>query len=210
MGYPTLKTFVEMCRFSTEHEVPNEQLVRLLKSGAWDGVIDHPDYDGLRESLAGEQGDLVIRRARALRLDTCGVSIEPPFKNTSIEEDVYGEGDGSFDLADVEPAMLDTSLNLGSAFEAIKSHRAKLSMGERRRRWFIKEANNRALPEDQQRIADDWRECGLVIYFPDTIWLGEDGNRYAGCAYPDDDGWVWDYDWLGLSVNGRVCVLCGK
>ena len=210
MGSPTLKTLNTLCQIGTEDEVSDEQLVRLETSGLWGEIIHHPDYDALRGLLAKERGELVIRRAKALRLDTCGPKLDLPFRDATLEADIYGEGDGSFDLATVEPVMLDVTKNLRAALEAIQSLRGKISMGERRRRWFIENANRRSMSEGDRVIADGWRKQGLLFYFPDTVWLDEGGSPCVGCAFPRGGGWDRLCRRLEDGVLGRGSVLCGN
>lgn len=210
MGSPTLKTFNLLCRTSTDRPIPDEQLVRLERSGLWGRIVDHPDYDGLLAELAEKRGEPVIRRARSLDLETCGPKLDLPFRGARIETDVYGEGDGSFDLTMVEPLHLDTSLPLGQGLEAIMSRRDRISMGTRRKCWFVQRANAGTLPPAQQKLANQWRKEGKVIFFPDTSWLNADGNECVVYAYVRGGRWISDYGWVERGVYGCYCVLVSK
>lgn len=211
MGSPTLKTFNLLCRTDKPgKEIADERLVRLAKSGVWDKVVDHPDYDGLAAELSGKRGEPVIRRARALDLETCGPKLDLPFGGARIHTDVYGEGDGSFDLTKVEPLPLDTSLQLGPALEAVMPRRAKLSQGARRKRWFVKNANAGTLPLEMQRLAEEWKKRGRVIFFADSSWLSDNDIEYVEYAYVNVGRWFDNFDWAGLDFDERYCVLVSK
>ena len=206
MGSPTLQTLGLLF----PPEITDERLVRLHSSGAFARVLVHPDYDALAADLAGEGGEPLIRRARRLTVETCGPKLNAPFSGARILTDVYGEGEGSFDLTTVEPFHLDTSLRLGPALEAAMPRRTKISMGARRKRWFVKNANARTLPEPQQALADQWRKEKKFIFFGDSSWEVKDDNVYFEYAY--DDGRQWDdrCSWSDDGVDGLYCVLSGK
>ncbi|PIR87335.1 MAG: hypothetical protein COU11_01135 [Candidatus Harrisonbacteria bacterium CG10_big_fil_rev_8_21_14_0_10_49_15] len=183
-----------LCRLSN----PGYQARRALIARASD-PNRHPGY------LVDHDPSSSVRRACALDVATCGPKLDAPFNGAQILTDVYGEEDGGFDLTTVEPLHLDTTLRLGAACEKILPRREKLSMGGRRLRWFVKNANAGTLP-----LADQWKKQGKVIFFPDTSWRHDSGNEYVRYAYVNDGQWVVRYHWLGFDVGGRFCVLVSK
>jgi hypothetical protein len=215
MGTPieavSVPTIVRMTRHGQPNQVSDPRMRAFIESGAYDLALDHPDYDGLAEQLRGKAAaEPAIRRAQRLTVEACGPKLDAPFNGAQILTDVYGEGEGSFDLTTVEPFHLNTSLRLRPALEAAMPRRTKISMGARRRRWFVKSANARTLPVHQQALADQWRKEGKAIFFPDSSWESTGGNEYFEYAFDDGERWRGFYRWSGNDVDTLCCILSGK